>query len=217
MADVVVFRSSREEGELGKLEEDPLVDLEPLERRTAYHFYRDMFSARTAYVRHPHFPHFLIPFGEFNEFVLQDKFNEALRVLTSLGASSIRCSSHRERTRRSGAGGGLRSARAELRRERTSASSFDYEHVGSGGPPVDPRPLRWPGEPGIEAAIAAVMRNGATSVKITVRRHDSVSTNVELPLRLKKVGVDLGLHSTASRVDTLEFVADFPGQRQGRR
>lgn len=217
MADVVVFRAAEDWPGLTQLEADPAVDLETRERATAYRFHRHAFSVRLAYVRHPHDPGYLVPIGEFNEFVLQDKFNETLRVLTALGASSIRCSSYQERTRRRSAG--LRSGGAglEVKRERARSSRFDYENSGSGGVPTDPRPLRWPGEPGIEAAIESVLRNGATSVKITVKRDDSVSLDTEIPVRLKKLGVDLGIHGSRGSVDTLEFEATFPARGRSAR
>lgn len=215
MADVVVFRPEEEWPGLKKLEADPVVDVEPLDRRVAYQFHRDVFSARLAYVRHPYFPRYLIPMNEFNEFVLQDKFNETLRVLTALGASWIRCSSHRGRTR--GLRIGAKEGGISAARERSQNSRFDYEYEGLGGEPMDPRPLRWPGEPGIEAAIEGVLRNGATSVKITVKRDDSISMDADIPVRLKKIGVELGLHTTRGQVDTLDFDAKFPVRdRNGR-
>jgi hypothetical protein len=133
-----------------------------------------------------------------------------LRVLTELGASSINCSSYRERAKRLGVRVGKGDVGTEFKREKTRSSGFDYQYEGAGAAPTDPRPLRWPGEPGIEAAIVGVLRNGATSVRITVRRDDSVSTDAELPLRLKKFGIELGIHGARSQVDTLEFVAAFP-------
>lgn len=210
MADVVVFQPAEPWPGLTKLQSEPLVDVEPVERKSAYHFHRDMFSVRLAYVRHPHHPHFLIPFSEYDDFVLQDKFNETLRVLTALGASSIRCTSHRERTKRFGAKVAVGPGKVDAKREHARSSRFDYEFAGSGGTPSDPRPLRWPGEPGMEAAIEGVLRNGATSVRITVKRDDSVSVNTDIPVKLQKIGVELGLHSARGQVDTLDFDATFP-------
>lgn len=217
MADIVVFLPAEDWPGAHKLEADPIVDVEPFEHREAYRFHRDMFSARLAYVRHPHYSSFLIPYSEFDDYVLQDKFNETLRVLTELGASSIRCSSHRGRHRRFRAGAKAFDRGVEVSRERSQNSRFDYSFAGAGGPPTDPRPLRWPGEPGLEAAIEGVIRNGATAVKITVKRDDSISMNTEIPVRLKKIGVELGVHSARGQVDTLEFEATFPARtRQGR-
>lgn len=210
MADVVVFRPDEAWVGLAKLQSEPIVDVESVERRQAYHFHRDMFSVRLAYVRHPHFPQFLIPFSEYDDFVLQDKFNETLRVLTALGASSIRCSSHRQRSKHFGAKIAVGEGKAEVARKNERSSRFDYAFEGSGGSPSDPRPLRWPGEPGMEAAIEGVLRNGATSVRITVKRDESISTNADVPVRLQKLGVELGLHSVRGQVDTLDFDATFP-------
>jgi len=211
MADIVVFRPEDDWPGLKKLESDPVVDLEPEERRSAYRFHRDAFSLRLAYVRHPHYSQFLIPLSEYTEYVLQDKFNEALRVLTALGASTIRCSSHR--TQSKSFGGAMRVpkvVKVDAKRGHTSNSHFDYEYAGAGAAPVDPRPLKWPSEPGMQAAIDGVLRNGATSVRITVKRDDAITMDAEIPLRLRKIGVEFGLHSTRSQVDTLDFDATFP-------
>lgn len=216
MSDIVVFAPENEWAGRQKLEDDPAVDVESIANRTNYQFYREAFSTRLAYVRHPHFPRFLIQLGEYNDFVLQDKFNETLRVLTELGASSIRCSSHRERHGRFGVNVAGLGQRGGLGGEKRRASRFDYNFDGSGSAPRDPRPLKWPGEPGLEAAIVGVLRNGASSVRITVKQDDSISMSADIPGRLSRLGVDLGLHVGQNKVDTLEFVAEFPELGRGR-
>ncbi len=39
---------------------------------------------------------FLVPFGEYDEWSLRDRYNEAIRIMNTLGASSISCESFRE-------------------------------------------------------------------------------------------------------------------------
>jgi len=217
MGEIVVF--SADESWVGgqKLAADPAVDVESAERRGVYTFHRGQFRERLAYVRHPNNPTYLVPYSEFNEFVLLDKYNEALRVLTSLGASWVRCTSFRSTSRERGARIAIGRAKFGGGAERRGKSQYDYEHSGVGRAPVDPRPLRWPGEPGMESAIDAVLRNGVDYVRITVNREQTALRDGEVPVRIKKLGVDLGVYSSSARVDTLEFEARFPGGQDLRR
>lgn len=218
MSDLVIFSPGEDWASEARLEKDPAVDLEPVEARGLYTFHRGHFQTRLAYVRHPHYATYLVPYNEFNEFVLVDKYNEVLRVMIALGARSVDCTSYRARSRGRTLralvrGNGLRGGR-----EARSSSTFDYHHEGTGSPARDPRPLRWPGEPGIESAIDAVLQNHATIVRITISREAQLSTNGDIAGSLKKMGVDLGLSMGNSQVDTLEFEALFPpdGSRAGR-
>lgn len=218
MSDLVIFSPGGDWASEARLEKVPAVDLEPVEARGRYTFHRGHFQTRLAYVRHPHYATYLVPYNEFNEFVLVDKYNEVLRVMSALGACAVDCTSYRARSRGRTfralvSGNGFRGGR-----EARSSSTFDYHHEGTGSPARDPRPLRWPGEPGIESAIDAVLQNHATIVRITISREAHLSTNGEITGTLKKLGVDLGLSMGNSQVDTLKFEALFPpgGSRAGR-
>lgn len=212
MSDLVVFSPGEDWAPGPKLAKYSAVEVQPVDARRLFTFHRGHFQPGLAYVRHPHFATHLVPFNEFNEFVLVDKYNEVLRVMTALGACSVDCTSYRARGRgfslRALVGGnGVRAGR-----EARSSSSFDYHHEGTGSPARDPRPLRWPGEPGIESAIDAVLQNHATRVRITIKRESQLSANAEIASSLTKLGVDLGLSMGNSQVDTLEFEATFPAQ-----
>src|SRR4026209_2009650 len=56
--------------------------------------------AGIVYVRHPLHPSELIAFADYDERLAQDRYEEALRVFTSLGAARIVATSHRQTTRR---------------------------------------------------------------------------------------------------------------------
>ena len=100
---------------------------------------------------------------------LRDRYSEAIRIMNMLGASEISCETFREaavrrglRARVLGRGGGLTHQRLEN-------SGFDYRHNGAGSEPRDPRPLRWPDEPGFSAAVHSVLVNRATEVEIDIK------------------------------------------------
>ncbi len=158
---------------------------------------------------------FLVPFGEYDEWSLRDRYNEAIRIMNTLGASEISCETFREvavrrgvRARFLGRGGGLTQQRLEN-------SGFDFRHNGAGGAPRDPRPLRWPDEPGFSAAVTSVLENRATEVDINIRSNRTHATDGTLGVQLKKFGFDLGGGTQHSGATSLHIRASFPQGRKG--
>ena len=157
---------------------------------------------------------FLVPFGQYDEWSLRDRYNEAIRIMNTLGASSITCETFGEVLVRRGVRGRLFSRGGKVTQERIQNSGFDFEHTGAGSAPRDPRPLRWPDEPGFAAAVSSVLDNAATQVNINIRSNRTHSIEGELAVKLKKVGFELGASSQHSSATTLHIHAEFP---QGRR
>ncbi len=135
--------------------------------------------------------------------------------MNTLGASEISCETFREvavrrgvRARFLGRGGGLTQQRLEN-------SGFDFRHNGAGGAPRDPRPLRWPDEPGFSAAVTSVLENRATEVDINIRSNRTHATDGTLGAQLKKFGFDLGGGTQHSGATSLHIRASFPQDRKG--
>jgi len=105
---------------------------------------------------------FLVPFGEYDNWSLRDRYNEAIRIMNTLGASEITCETFGEVTTRRGLRAKIRGRGAQVVQRRIENSGFDFRHSGAGSAPRDPRPLRWPDEPGFAAAVSSVLENGAT-------------------------------------------------------
>ena len=156
----------------------------------------------------------LIPFGEYDEWSLRDRYNEALRIMSDLGASMVTCETFREvtvrRNLRSKLGFRKDSGGGEATQQRVENSNFDYKHSGTGGAPRDPRPLRWPDEPGFAAAVNNVLVNGVTDVTIKVRSSQSHTVDGNLGIRLKGIGFDLGGTSERIGATSLRIRAIFP-------
>src|SRR6188768_929099 len=87
---------------------------------------------------------FLVPFGEYDDWSLRDRYNEAIRIMNTLGASAITCETYGEVARRRGFRVRFSRGGGELTQRRIENSGFDFHHEGAGGAPRDPRPLRWP-------------------------------------------------------------------------
>jgi hypothetical protein len=112
------------------------------------------------YVRHPVDDRELIPFADYDEKVAQDRYNEALRVFTKLGAARIVAASRRQTVRQVGGRLGVRRLNAEVGGGKDATWSLTFDQEGKGGAPVDPRPLRFRDEPMLDAVCDGVLNLG---------------------------------------------------------
>jgi hypothetical protein len=158
---------------------------------------------------------FLVPFGEYDDWSLRDRYNEAIRIMNTLGASAITCETYGERVVRRRFTAKVRGRGAEVAQQRIENSGFDFRHDGAGSAPRDPRPLRWPEEPGFSAAVSSVLENGATDVVINIRSNRTYAVDGTLGAQLKKVGFDLGGGTEHSGATSLHIRASFPQARKG--
>ena len=157
---------------------------------------------------------FLVPFGEFDEWSLRDRYNEAIRIMNTLGASAITCETFGEVAVRRGLRAKVFGRGGEVAQRRIENSGFDFRHDGAGSAPRDPRPLRWPDEPGFAAAVSSVLDNGATEVVINIRSNRTYAIDGALGLDLKKSGLDLGGGTERSGTTSLHIRASFPQARK---
>jgi len=86
---------------------------------------------------------FLVPFGEYDDWSLRDRYNEAIRIMNTLGAATITCETYGEVAVRRGLRARVRGRGGEVTQQRIENSGFDFRHEGAGSQPRDPRPLRW--------------------------------------------------------------------------
>jgi hypothetical protein len=158
---------------------------------------------------------FLVPFGAYDDWSLRDRYNEAIRIMNTLGASAITCETYGEVSVRRGVRVKMFGRGGELTQRRLENSGFDFRHNGAGGAPRDPRPLRWPDEPGFSAAVASVLENGAFEVDINIRSNRTHAIDGTLGVQLKKLGFDLGGHTQHSAATSLHIRASFPQGKKG--
>ena len=158
---------------------------------------------------------FLVPFGEYDDWSLRDRYNEAIRIMNTLGASDITCETFGEVAVRRGVRAKIMGRGAEVTQQRIENSGFDFRHSGAGSAPRDPRPLRWPDEPGFAAAVSSVLDNAATEVVINIRSNRTHAADGTLAAELKGIGLDLGGGSQRSAATSLHIRATFPQGRRG--
>ena len=158
---------------------------------------------------------FLVPFGEYDDWSLRDRYNESIRIMNTLGASAIVCETYGEVVVRRGVRAKVLGRGGELTQQRIENSGFDFRHNGAGSAPRDPRPLRWLDEPGFSAAVSSVLENGATEVVFNIRSNRTHAIDGALGVQLKKVGFDLGGLMQHSGATSLYIRASFPQGRKG--
>ena len=157
----------------------------------------------------------LVPFGDYDEWSLRDRYNEAIRIMNSLGASSITCETYGEAAVRRGFRAKFLGRGAKLTQRRIEDSEFNYRHDGVGSAPRDPRPLRWPDEPGFAAAVTSVLENGSTELDINISSSRTHAIDGSLGVQLKKFGFDLGGRTEHSGATRLHIRAGFPQSHKG--
>jgi hypothetical protein len=158
---------------------------------------------------------FLVPFGEYDDWSLRDRYNEAIRIMNTLGASTITCETYGEVVVRRGVRAKVLRRGGELTQQRMENDGFDFRHEGAGSTPRDPRPLRWPDEPGFSAAVTSVLENAATEVAIKIRSNRTHAIDGALAVKFKKIGFDLGGGIQRSAATSLHIRASFPQARKG--
>lgn len=158
---------------------------------------------------------FLVPFGEYDEWSLRDRYNEAIRIMNALGASSITCETFREVSVRRGLRAKVGAKGGEATQERMENSGFDFRHEGAGSTSRDPRPLSWPDEPGFSAAVTSVLENGSAEVEINIRSNRNYAVDGALGVQLKGIGFDLGGMAHRSGATSLHIRATFPRGGKG--
>jgi hypothetical protein len=157
---------------------------------------------------------FLVPFGGYDDWSLRDRYNEAIRIMNTLGAATITCETYQEVTVRRGLRAKVLSRGGELIQQRVENSGFDFRHNGTGSAPRDPRPLRWPDEPGFAAAVSSVLENRATEVVINIKSNRTYALKGELGVQLTRLGFDLGAGSHHAGATSLHISAQFPAGRR---
>lgn len=161
------------------------------------------------YVRHPIDERELIAFADYDEKLAQDRYNEALRVFTKLGAARIVAASRRQTLRQVTGGFGFRRIGLDVRAAADAEWSLTFDQEGEGGPPIDPRPLRFRDEPMLDAVCDGVLNLGVKKGRIQITRSSTLGVDGELGLRLKKEGFKLGVSGTKATVTEFVIEAAF--------
>ncbi len=181
------------------------IEMLPLERAREFQMPGPALT-RVVYVRHPSSESELIPFADYDERLARDRYQEALRVFTKLGAARIVATTHSQTTKRNDARLGMRGVTLSVGRQRDAAWSLAADLEGDGSRPVDPRPLRFDDIAGLDAVCEGVLHNGWRKGKIRITQSSTLRVDGELAGALKKAGFSLGL--SGGRAKAAEFLIE---------
>lgn len=181
------------------------IELLPIARSSGFHLPGPA-VVNVVYVQHPVNHNELVSFADYDERLARDRYEEALRVFTTLGASRIVATSRSETTRQASAKLGAKWLQLRIGKHRGAASSLAADLEGSGAPPIDPRPLRFDDIAGLNAVCEGVLRNGWKTGKITITQSTTLGVDGDFAGALRKAGFSLGLSGNKAKVT--EFVID---------
>ena len=155
-----------------------------------------------------------MPFATYDEWSLRDRYNEALRIVNTLGASHVGCQSFREAKKRARFKVGVKGFGGKGGIQKVQNSGFDYSRTGTGSPARDPRPLQWPHEPGFAAAVEGVLDNKATQVTINIDSSSDLLRQRQHREGVAQARLRAGAHAQRSEVSNLHITAQFPGVQE---
>ena len=158
---------------------------------------------------------FLVPFGEYDAWSLRDSTtsDQDHEHIRRLPRSHARPLARWRFGAESAPRFGVAVASSPNNALRTADSTFVTP--GPAARPRDPRPLRWPDEPGFAAAVSSGLKNGASEVVINIRSNRTHAVDGSLGIELKKLGFDLGGGAERSGTTSLHIRAGFPESRKG--
>jgi hypothetical protein len=165
--------------------------------------------AGVIYVRHPLNFHELVTFADYDERLAQDRYEEALRVFTSLGAARIVATSSRQTAKRRSGRFRLAGNGVVVSASKDASVSLAFDQEGDGGKPVDPRPLRFRDIAGLGQICESVLRNGCKKGRIQITKSSALGIDGDLAGRLQGAGFELGLSGTRSTVTEFVIEAAF--------
>lgn len=206
MSELVVFHA----GEAPKEAASQGVRVLEIAQATRYSIPVGPVVAKLVYVEHPIDEGLLIPYGQFDDYLADEKYNEALRIVTWLGACEVTSQVFSGSVKDGSLEAGFKGLGFKGGFEKALRNKKQIHVSGKGGIPRDPAPLRWPAEPGFEAARIAVLHNGARQLSIQIEKSHTFSVESDLAGALKKLGFSLGATFATRQSYVYVLEARFP-------
>jgi hypothetical protein len=153
------------------------------------------------YVGHPLRPTEYVPIATFHRRIFEDKFNELITLLSSLGATKMSISyvSDRKRRRKADASlnlveGLLTGIKGSVKVDTHSSSEgkFDADFTPVGAPSI-PEDLVWlVHEPTWQSVADTRLDAGLTKIDVALRYEDDFGIDAKLAVGLEKFGLSIG-------------------------
>ena len=170
-----------------------------------------------AYVGHPLVARQYIPYAAFHRFLFEEKVNELISLLASLGATRVRVVCRKGYTRASGAdisidasshvaqGGASFSTAASGKDE----AEFE-EHYRPSEKPHIPDELVWYGhEASWQALAQRRLKNNMSKFKVVLHYEEDFGINAAFKVSLEKLGIGMGGKFNSFESTAWEFEGEF--------
>ncbi len=168
-----------------------------------------------AYAAHPLAKERYIPIAAFHRFLFEEKVNELVTLLASLGATRVQVSAHKGYRSAGGISFGAsvpgKSGSAEANcKESSQSSALFEEHFRPTSPPAVPDRLVWFGhEASWQALAERRLKFNTSSFRAELSYEDSFGVDGKLKLGLDGIGLKLGGNFTEFEETVWKFEGEF--------
>lgn len=167
-----------------------------------------------AYAGHPLSPPRYMPAAAFHRQLFEEKVNELLTLLASLGATRVRVSCRQGYKAAGGIGlgvakGASASVGVEGSKSSTSAAEFEEHFRPSGEPKLHDNPIWFGHEPSWQAVADRRLKFNTSKFRAELRYEDSFGIDAKMKVGIEKLGINLGGHFTDFESTVWEFEGEF--------
>jgi hypothetical protein len=170
-----------------------------------------------AYVGHPIIPERYIPYANFHRFLFEEKVNELISILASLGAIRVLMACRRGYKNSFAFGASasqpLGTESGNIGAYANSSSKDDVvfeEYYQPSGKAFIPNNLVWYGhEASWQAVAKRRLENGTTKFKIMLSYEEDFGINASLTANLQQFGINLGGNYSKCESTKWEFEGEF--------
>ncbi len=172
-----------------------------------------------AYVRHPVRATRLIPLASYHPTIMVEKVNDAITMLTALGAAEIELGYSNEVSNEVRADLELLFGLVKIGGEATKEEKVNlvYRAKGTGAPPRALPPLTWLDEPGWRGIIDGRLHAGLHEFELGFTFDHLSGVNAELSADVKKFGLRIGGDFRRAHKAAFELRGSFPVENKASR
>jgi hypothetical protein len=172
-----------------------------------------------AYVRHPVRATRLIPLASYHPTIMVEKVNDAITMLTALGAAEIELGYSNEVSNEVRADLELLFGLVKIGGEATKEEKVNlvYHAKGTGAPPRALPPLTWLDEPGWRGIIDGRLHAGLHEFQLGFTFDHLSGVDTELSAAVKKFGLSIGGDFRRAHKAAFELRGSFPVENKASR
>ena len=169
-----------------------------------------------AYVRHPVRATRLIPLASYHPTIMVEKVNDAIAMLTALGAAEIELSYGTEVSNEVRADLELMFGLVKIGGGATKEEKVNvvYSASGTGAPPRALPPLTWLDEPGWRGIIDGRLHAGLREFELTFTFDHLSGVDAELSAAVRKFGLRIGGDFRRAHKAAFELKGSFPAENK---